>query len=59
MTSRQPVHGLIFLFEYQGGNEQSDEETRQDCPDDLWFANQVRILVDTKGMPANVYLDNS
>ncbi|KAI0381119.1 cysteine proteinase [Hypomontagnella monticulosa] len=37
----QPVHGLVFLFEYEGSDEPDDEEKRQSCPDDLWFANQT------------------
>ncbi|KAI2469175.1 cysteine proteinase [Annulohypoxylon bovei var. microspora] len=36
----KPTHGLIFLFEYEGHKEPTDE-TREDCPDDLWFANQT------------------
>ncbi|KAI0880971.1 cysteine proteinase [Annulohypoxylon maeteangense] len=36
----KPVHGLIFLFEYEGDNEPNDD-SRGDCPDDLWFANQT------------------
>ncbi|KAI1458521.1 cysteine proteinase [Annulohypoxylon moriforme] len=36
----KPVHGLIFLFEYEGKNEPSDVN-REPCPDDLWFANQT------------------
>ncbi|OTB02380.1 hypothetical protein M426DRAFT_13527 [Hypoxylon sp. CI-4A] len=37
----KPVHGLIFLFEYEGSSEPSDDENRPDCPDQLWFANQT------------------
>ncbi|KAI8965536.1 cysteine proteinase [Daldinia sp. FL1419] len=37
----QPVHGLIFLFQYEGENELSNEENRQECPDYLWFTNQT------------------
>ncbi|KAI0157077.1 cysteine proteinase [Hypoxylon sp. FL1284] len=36
-----PVHGLIFLFEYEGDGEQSDAKDRRECPDELWFANQT------------------
>ncbi|KAI1105422.1 cysteine proteinase [Jackrogersella minutella] len=36
----KPVHGLVFLFEYEGDNDPSDDN-RQDCPDHLWFANQT------------------
>lgn len=36
----KPVHGLVFLFEYEGDNEPSDGN-RQDCPAHLWFANQT------------------
>ncbi|KAI0836162.1 cysteine proteinase [Hypoxylon sp. FL0890] len=36
----KPVHGLVFLFEYEGDNEPS-HENRQRCPDHLWFANQT------------------
>lgn len=37
----QPVHGLIFLFEYEGDDEPSHDENRPDCPSELWFANQT------------------
>ena len=36
----KPVHGLIFLYQYSEGEEPT--AGRQDCPDHLWFANQVR-----------------
>ncbi|KAI1090504.1 cysteine proteinase [Rostrohypoxylon terebratum] len=36
----KPVHGLIFLYEYESDNERSDD-SRENCPDDLWFANQT------------------
>ncbi|KAI1207415.1 cysteine proteinase [Annulohypoxylon truncatum] len=36
----KPVHGLIFLFEYESDNEPSDDN-RENCPDGLWFANQT------------------
>ncbi|KAI1135455.1 cysteine proteinase [Hypoxylon sp. FL0543] len=36
----KPVHGLVFLFEYEGNNEPSDKN-RQGSPDYLWFANQT------------------
>ncbi|KAI0121661.1 hypothetical protein BJ170DRAFT_704310 [Xylariales sp. AK1849] len=36
----QPVHGLVFLFQYDESAENSAEE-RDDCPDGLWFANQT------------------
>lgn len=35
------MHGLIFLYQYSEGDESS--ESRQGCPDHLWFANQVRL----------------
>ncbi|CAJ2508576.1 Uu.00g136020.m01.CDS01 [Anthostomella pinea] len=35
----QPVHGLIFLYEWTNADESSD--ARQDCPDNLWFGNQT------------------
>ncbi|KAG8629963.1 hypothetical protein KVT40_001582 [Elsinoe batatas] len=38
ITLPQPVHALIFLFQYQG-NDASQTET--DCPSHVWFANQV------------------
>ncbi|KAI1478519.1 cysteine proteinase [Daldinia eschscholtzii] len=37
----KPVHGLIFLFQYEGDGEPSNEENRQECPDYLWFTNQT------------------
>ncbi|KAI5859918.1 cysteine proteinase [Durotheca rogersii] len=37
----KPVYGLVFLFEYEDTNEPGDEETRQDGPPGLWFANQT------------------
>ncbi|KAL7620034.1 hypothetical protein AAE478_010583 [Parahypoxylon ruwenzoriense] len=37
----KPVHGLVFLFQYEGDDEPGDEENCQDCPPDLWFANQT------------------
>ncbi|KAI2627534.1 cysteine proteinase [Hypoxylon sp. NC1633] len=36
-----PVHGLIFLFQYEGDDEVSDDDNRKDCPNHLWFANQT------------------
>ncbi|KAF2220051.1 ubiquitin carboxyl-terminal hydrolase, partial [Elsinoe ampelina] len=38
ITLPQPVHALIFLFQYQG-NDTTQTET--DCPSHVWFANQV------------------
>ncbi|KAI1363524.1 ubiquitin carboxyl-terminal hydrolase [Xylaria arbuscula] len=35
----QPVYGLIFLYEYT--NEDESNESRQECPDGLWFGNQT------------------
>ncbi|KAI1498430.1 cysteine proteinase [Biscogniauxia marginata] len=35
----KPVHGLIFLYQYTDADESS--ESRQDCPDNLWFGNQT------------------
>ncbi|KAI1463549.1 cysteine proteinase [Daldinia caldariorum] len=37
----KPVHGLIFLFQYEGDDEPTNEDNRQECPDYLWFANQT------------------
>ncbi|KAI0844876.1 cysteine proteinase [Daldinia vernicosa] len=37
----KPVHGLIFLFQYDGSDEPSNEVNRQECPDYLWFTNQT------------------
>ncbi|KAI1804669.1 cysteine proteinase [Daldinia bambusicola] len=37
----KPVHGLIFLFQYEGEDEPSNEENRQECPGYLWFTNQT------------------
>jgi ubiquitin carboxyl-terminal hydrolase L5 len=34
----KPVYGLIFLFRYF---EEEDEEEGDDCPEHVWFANQV------------------
>jgi len=34
----KPVYGLIFLFRYL---EEEDEEEGDDCPEHVWFANQV------------------
>ncbi|KAI0550948.1 cysteine proteinase [Xylaria curta] len=34
-----PVHGLIFLYEWT--NEDESHEARQDCPENLWFGNQT------------------
>lgn len=34
----KPVYGLIFLFRYL---EEEDEEEGNDCPEHVWFANQV------------------
>ncbi|KAH6653750.1 hypothetical protein BKA67DRAFT_517801 [Truncatella angustata] len=36
----KPVYGLIFLFPYDSSAQQNAEE-RQDCPQELWFANQT------------------
>ncbi|KAI0893187.1 cysteine proteinase [Annulohypoxylon nitens] len=36
----KPVYGLIFLYEYESDGEQNDD-SRESCPDDLWFANQT------------------
>ena len=35
---RKPVHGLIFLYQYV---EEDREDDLPDCPDNVWFANQV------------------
>lgn len=35
-----PVYGLIFLFPYEETGEHNGEE-RQNCPGELWFANQT------------------
>ncbi|KAF3066371.1 Ubiquitin carboxyl-terminal hydrolase isozyme L5 [Daldinia childiae] len=37
----KPVHGLIFLFQYDGSDEPRNEVNRQECPDYLWFTNQT------------------
>lgn len=39
ISARKPIYGLIFLFQYQADNPEKMEE----CPDDVWFAQQVRI----------------
>jgi hypothetical protein len=36
-TCRDPL-GLIFLYRFV---EEDEEEEYDDCPDNLWFANQV------------------
>jgi ubiquitin carboxyl-terminal hydrolase L5 len=38
----KPVYGLIFLFQFQDDDPTKQEAT---CPDHVWFANQVSILV--------------
>jgi hypothetical protein len=38
----KPVYGLIFLFQFQDDDPTKQEAT---CPDHIWFANQVSILV--------------
>jgi ubiquitin carboxyl-terminal hydrolase L5 len=35
----EPVYGLIFLFQF---DEDSNDDQEPVCPDDVWFANQVR-----------------
>ncbi|KAI0969144.1 ubiquitin carboxyl-terminal hydrolase [Xylaria arbuscula] len=35
----KPVYGLILLYEWT--DEDESNEARQDCPEDLWFANQT------------------
>lgn len=37
-TCRKPVYGLIFLFQYS--SHDAGEQT-EECPDHIWFANQV------------------
>ncbi|KAI1371013.1 cysteine proteinase [Hypoxylon crocopeplum] len=37
----KPAYGLIFLFQYEGDDEPTEDDNRQDCPDHLWFANQT------------------
>ena len=37
-TPRQPVYGLIFLFQYMGDENETDDEHDAST---LWFANQV------------------
>jgi ubiquitin carboxyl-terminal hydrolase L5 len=39
---RQPVYGLIFLFEFKQDDPELQEST---CPDHIWFANQVGITM--------------
>ncbi|GAB7363355.1 hypothetical protein MBLNU230_g3635t1 [Neophaeotheca triangularis] len=34
----QPVHALIFLFQYVEGE---DDKASKSCPEDVWFANQI------------------
>ncbi|KAI9785865.1 MAG: hypothetical protein M1816_008192 [Peltula sp. TS41687] len=34
----KPIYGLIFLFRYKG--DDSDDRA-QDCPEEVWFANQT------------------
>ena len=37
-----PVYGLVFLYEYDGEEEEEEAaDKRQDCPDELWFSNQT------------------
>ena len=35
-----PVHGLIFLFQYQDIDAEEAEDIPR-CPKHVWFANQV------------------
>lgn len=38
----RPVHGLIFLYQYNEDDEDEDmAEKREECPDGLWFGNQT------------------
>ncbi|KAK8030928.1 hypothetical protein PG990_000662 [Apiospora arundinis] len=38
----RPVHGLIFLYQYNEEDEDEDmAEKREDCPEGLWFGNQT------------------
>jgi len=39
----KPVYGLIFLFRYleEDEDEDEDEDLPDDCPEHVWFANQV------------------
>ncbi|KAI1763696.1 cysteine proteinase [Hypoxylon sp. FL1150] len=41
MELPQPVYGLIFLFEYEGDNEDHNEEDLPIYRGGLWFANQT------------------
>lgn len=43
IISRQPVHGLIFLYRYQEDEEDEDKEMKDPppCSNHVWFANQV------------------
>ncbi|KAI0474981.1 ubiquitin carboxyl-terminal hydrolase [Xylariaceae sp. FL0804] len=36
---RKPVHGLIFLYQWNGEDE--SDEGREPCPQNLWFGNQT------------------
>lgn len=38
MTLPRPVHGLIFLFQHRALDDEQDEP---ECPEDVWFANQM------------------
>lgn len=37
----RPVYGLIFLFRWREDEEKKEEP---ECPNGVWFANQVRVL---------------
>lgn len=38
----RPVHGLIFLYQYNEEDEDEDmAEKREECPEGLWFGNQT------------------
>lgn len=39
LAGRRPVYGLIFLFRW---TEDDPEKQEASCPDQIWFANQVR-----------------
>lgn len=38
LEDRTPIYGLIFLYKW---HEESIDEQKEKCPDNVWFANQV------------------
>lgn len=41
-ASSKPVYGLIFLFRWR---EDDPDKQEASCPEGLWFANQVCLLI--------------